>query len=37
MLKQEGFKELQQWITYFDKFWPAKLKKLESVLNKKQK
>jgi DNA-binding transcriptional ArsR family regulator len=37
LLKQEGFKELQQWISYFDKFWPAKLKKLESLLNSRQK
>lgn len=36
-LKQDGFKELQQWISYFDKFWPAKLKTLESALNKRKK
>jgi len=34
-LKQDGFKQLQQWISYFDKFWPAKLKQLESVMNKR--
>jgi DNA-binding transcriptional ArsR family regulator len=34
-LKQEGFNELQEWIAYFDKFWASKLKKLETLLNKK--
>lgn len=36
-LKQEGFNELQEWIDYFDKFWASKLKKLETILNKKLK
>jgi len=34
-LKQEGFKELQQWMDYFDQFWADKLKKLEALLNDK--
>jgi DNA-binding transcriptional ArsR family regulator len=34
-LKQEGFEELKAWISYFDKFWISKLKKLESLLNNK--
>ncbi|SFD97997.1 transcriptional regulator, ArsR family [Chitinophaga sp. CF118] len=34
-LKQDGFNELQEWISYFDKFWASKLKKLETLLNKK--
>jgi len=34
-LKQDGFNELQEWITYFDKFWLTKLKKLEALLNNK--
>jgi len=34
-LKQDGFNELQNWISYFDKFWSSKLKKLETLLNKK--
>jgi DNA-binding transcriptional ArsR family regulator len=34
-LKQDGFKELQDWINYFDKFWSTKLKKLETLLNNK--
>ncbi|WP_436487916.1 ArsR/SmtB family transcription factor [Chitinophaga sp. ARDCPP14] len=34
-LKQDGFKELQNWISYFDKFWTSKLKKLETLLNNK--
>ncbi len=36
-LKQDGFNELQEWINYFDKFWPSKLKKLEAILNNKLK
>lgn len=34
-LKKDGFEELQAWISYFDEFWKFKLKKLESLLNKK--
>jgi DNA-binding transcriptional ArsR family regulator len=36
-LKQDGFKELQDFINYFDKFWASKLKKLETILNNKAK
>ena len=32
-LKQDGFNELQDFISYFDKFWTSKLKKLETILN----
>lgn len=35
ILKQDGFNELQEWIDYFDEFWLSKLKKLETLLNKK--
>jgi DNA-binding transcriptional ArsR family regulator len=34
-LKQEGFKELQEWMDYFDQFWAGKLKKLATLLNDK--
>jgi DNA-binding transcriptional ArsR family regulator len=34
-LKQDGFKELQQWISFFDKFWISKLKTLEALLKNK--
>lgn len=34
-LKQEGFKELQDFIDSFDKFWTTKLQKLQEVLNRK--
>lgn len=37
MLRQEGFREVQEWISYFDKFWESKLKKLELLLNQKAK
>jgi len=36
-LKQDGFNELQDFINFFDKFWPSKLKKLEMLLNNKAK
>jgi DNA-binding transcriptional ArsR family regulator len=35
VLKQDGFKELQDFIDYFDKFWATKLKKLQTILDKK--
>jgi DNA-binding transcriptional ArsR family regulator len=35
-LKQDGFNELQNFINYFDRFWTSRLKKLETILNKKQ-
>lgn len=34
-LKKDGFEEMQDWISFFDKFWTSKLKKLEILLNKK--
>lgn len=34
-LKKDGFEELQDWISHFDKFWTSKLKKLENLLNNK--
>lgn len=34
-LKEDGFEELRDWISFFDKFWATKLKKLEDLLNKK--
>ncbi len=35
-LRQDGFKELQQWINYFDKFWGSKLQQLSTILNNKK-
>jgi DNA-binding transcriptional ArsR family regulator len=32
-LKQDGFNQLQDWISYFDTFWASKLKRLETLLN----
>ncbi|MGA9637776.1 ArsR/SmtB family transcription factor [Flavobacterium sp.] len=37
ILKQDGFKELQEWIAYFDTFWLSKFKNLETILNNKTK
>jgi DNA-binding transcriptional ArsR family regulator len=34
-LKQDGFNELQKWISYFDEFWTSKLKRLDTLLNNK--
>ena len=34
-LKEEGFDQLQQWISFFDGFWKGRLKRLESLLNNK--
>ena len=36
-LKQDGFSELQEWLDFYDDFWKSKLKKLETLLNKKSK
>jgi DNA-binding transcriptional ArsR family regulator len=36
-LKKDGFTELQKWIGFFDGFWNQKLKKLEMLLDKKNK
>jgi DNA-binding transcriptional ArsR family regulator len=36
-LKQDGFNELQKWISYYDSFWQRKLKGLEKLLNNKTK
>ena len=35
MLKQDGFDQLKEWLTYFDQFWASKLKNLENLLNSK--
>jgi DNA-binding transcriptional ArsR family regulator len=35
ILKQDGFNEIQKWIDYYDNFWSSKLKKLETLLDKK--
>ncbi len=37
ILKQDGFNELQDFISYFDNFWTTKLKKLHTILNNKSK
>ncbi len=35
ILKQDGFNELQNWISYYDKFWISKLNNLQNLLNNK--
>lgn len=37
ILKQDGFNDLQEWISFFDSFWENKLHKLEMLLNEKSK
>lgn len=36
-LKQDGFSELHEWLKFYDNFWKTKLKKLETLLDKKSK
>jgi len=36
-LKQDGFKDLQKWLDYFDRFWSSKLRNLERLLNDRSK
>jgi len=36
-LSQKGFRDLQQWINYFDQFWHTRLKKLDDLINKQIK
>lgn len=35
-LKQDGFVELQNWMSFFDDFWKKKLNKLDTLMNKNQ-
>jgi DNA-binding transcriptional ArsR family regulator len=37
VLKQDGFKQLHEWLEYFDAFWGSKLSKLEALLIEKNK
>jgi DNA-binding transcriptional ArsR family regulator len=37
ILKQDGFRKLQDFIDYFDKFWAVKLRKLQILLDNKSK
>jgi DNA-binding transcriptional ArsR family regulator len=32
-LSPEGFEELQQWISFFEKYWTSQLQSLENFLN----
>jgi DNA-binding transcriptional ArsR family regulator len=34
-LKQDGFHNLQEWMSFFDAFWTTRLKKLDALLNSK--
>ena len=36
-LKEDGFKDLHEWLNFYDNFWKSKLKKLESLLNNNKK
>jgi DNA-binding transcriptional ArsR family regulator len=35
-LKPDGFKEVQNWVNHFDKFWSSKLQKLDQILKAKK-
>ncbi|ATL48698.1 transcriptional regulator [Chitinophaga caeni] len=34
-LKQDGFRQLQDWMQYFDQFWHTKLNKLARLLDER--
>jgi DNA-binding transcriptional ArsR family regulator len=36
-LNQKGFRELQQWIDYYEQFWQVRMKKLEDLISKQTK
>jgi len=36
-LQQDGFREVQDWMNYFDSFWNNKLSMLQSILKKQKK
>jgi DNA-binding transcriptional ArsR family regulator len=36
-LSQKGFRDLRQWIDYYDQFWQNKLRKLEAILHAQPK
>ena len=36
-LHKKGFKAVQDWVTFFDKFWYSKLKNLEQLMNNRPK
>jgi DNA-binding transcriptional ArsR family regulator len=36
-LKEDGFKDLHEWLNFYDDFWKWKLKKLETLLNNNKK
>lgn len=37
LLKKDGFAQIKTWVMHFDRFWAAKLGKLEALLDKKAK
>jgi len=36
-LNEAGFKAMQEWLNYFDRFWKEKLQNLENLLEKRLK
>lgn len=34
MLNPDGFDEIRDWLSYYDRFWATKLKNLEKVMNR---
>lgn len=37
VLKQDGFKELQKWLEYYDNFWAVKLNALGALMDQHHK
>ena len=37
LLQEDGFRELQDWLDYFDRFWASRLRRLEQVMQSSEK
>lgn len=35
-LNQEGFQEIQNWLTFYDRFWLTHLHKLDSIMQQRE-
>ncbi|MGX5817718.1 ArsR/SmtB family transcription factor [Chitinophaga lutea] len=36
-IRQDGFRELQEWISYFDRFWQQKMENLGALMEKRER
>ena len=37
LICEDGFRELKEWLNFFDRFWANRLRKLEQVMNAAEK